>query len=89
MKETRDERHAAIPAVAFSLFLGFATIASGQSTAKATQSAAGHVTTGKLISMGTTSLQSPMTGKTMTPASAFDPDPDYQRAGTDEADVQD
>jgi hypothetical protein len=62
-----------IPAVAFSLFLGFATVASGQSTAKPTQSAAGKVTSGKLISMGTTSLQSPMTGKTMTPATHSTP----------------
>ena len=62
-----------IPAVAFSLFLGFATVASGQSTAKPTQSAAGKVTSGKLISLGTTSLQSPMTGKTKTAATHSTP----------------
>jgi hypothetical protein len=54
-----------IPAVAFSLFLATAT--SAQSGAAPAQSAAGHVTQGKLISLGKTSLQSPLTGKTTTP----------------------
>jgi len=59
-----------ILAVAFLLLLATATISSAQSTAVQSQSAAGRVTQGKLISLGKTSLQSPMTGKTATPAAA-------------------
>ena len=55
-------------AATFSLFLATATVASAQSTAAPTQSAAGHVTHGKLISLGKTSLQSPKTGKAVAPA---------------------
>jgi hypothetical protein len=54
-------------AVGFSLFLASAIVASAQSTAAPTQSAVGQVTQGKLISLGKTSLQSPMTGTTATP----------------------
>jgi hypothetical protein len=57
-----------ILAVAFSLLLVTATVASAQSTAVQSQSAAGRVTQGKLISLGKTSLQSPKMGKTATPA---------------------
>ena len=79
-----------ILAVAFSLFLATATVASAQSTAAPNQSAAGQVTHGKLISLGKTSLQSPKTGKAAAPATAHStPNADDQRAGTDEADVQD
>jgi hypothetical protein len=62
-----------ILAIAFSLFLTTATVASAQNTAAPTQSAAGHVTQGKLISLGKTSLQSPMTGTTATPAAHSTP----------------
>jgi hypothetical protein len=56
-----------ILAAAFSLFLTTATTASAQTTTVPIQTAAGHVTQGKLISLGKTSLQSPMTGTTATP----------------------
>ena len=62
-----------ILAVAFSLFLATATVASAQSTAAPPQSAAGRVTHGKLIKLGKTSPHSPKTGTTATPAAHSTP----------------
>jgi hypothetical protein len=50
-----------------------ATIASAQSTAAPTHSAAGQVTHGKLIRLGKTFLHSPKTGTTATPAAHSTP----------------
>ncbi len=58
---------------AFSLFLSTAIVVSAQTTAAVTQNAAGQTTKGKLISLGTTSLESPKTAMTATPAAQASP----------------
>ncbi len=58
---------------AFSLFLSTAIVVSAQTTATVTQSAAGQTTKGKLISLGTTSLEAPKTAMKATPAAQASP----------------
>src|SRR5271157_3837636 len=68
MCKTRNK--AWIFALSLSLLLAAATVVSAQSDLGQPQNPAAKVTQGKLISLGTTSIQSPKTGTTTTPPPA-------------------